>query len=551
MKDYSIFTGEKRTFGMVDYVLLGISVLVSMCIGLYFAVKDRKAKNAAGYLMGNRNLPMIPVAMSLMVTQLSAIGILGVPAEIYNYNTVYWWICGGYIIGMIASTFLFMPVFYRLKILSIYEYLEMRFSKSVRVMASLSFILSSLIYCGIVLYAPSIALTTVTGVNLWGLVLTIITVATLYTALGGMKAVIWTDTFQAVTIIAGLLAILIQGATVSGGFAEAWRKAEDRGRVLYYDFNPDPTTRHTVWCLVIGGGIYWTCMFGLHQAQIQRVTACKSLVVAKRSLIIAYLAFIAIVCLQCMIGIVMFAFYSDCYPVDFMNLVSKSDQILPLFVMDILGKIKGVPGLFISCLVSGSLSSLSSSMNAVPAIIYQDFIKPVYPNLSEKRSVILAKVIVLVYGVCCFAFAYLVSQLGSVLQVTYTLLIVTIAPMYGFFYVGMLFPWVNNKGAIVGCFVSFASISWVAIGSYINKVKSPTSSMSTAGCNWNLTEFNMTSTVAAVNTSDLYNLSYMWYGPFTIVIQITVSLLVSFCTGQYRVPGQPLNRVSDDAKCYL
>nr|KAG5697885.1 hypothetical protein BaRGS_017142 [Batillaria attramentaria] len=214
--------------------------------------------------------------------------------------------------------------------------------------------------------------------------------------MGGMKAVLWTDTFQAGVIFAGLLAVVIKGSLIQGGFVNAWEIANNRSRVLLDDF--DPKTRHSVWSMVIGGTVFWLYLYG---GAILRKAGSPS-----RALLVNLPGLILINIICFMIGIVMFAFYADCHPITY-GVISKTDQLVPLYAMDILGHLDGMVGIFVSCVVSGSLSfkpfvirltnsSLSSSLNAISAIIFRDYIQGMNlcQNISELRSTITSKLVV-------------------------------------------------------------------------------------------------------------------------------------------------------------
>ncbi|XP_046360175.2 sodium-dependent multivitamin transporter-like [Haliotis rufescens] len=506
--DYSIVTGYIKTFSVVDYVVFAVTLILSAAIGVYVAIRDRDNVSTGEFLFGGRKMHVIPVAMSLLVTFLSALTLLGTPAEVYNYNTMFWWLCLGYFVSVAGATLIFIPFFYKLGLTSIFEYLEMRFGRAMRLAGSLTFILQTMIYMSFVLYAPSLALNAVTGFDLWGSVAAVGLVSTMYTALGGMKAVLWTDTFQAGVMFLGLIAVLIRGSSVVGGFGNAWSIAHERSRVVFDDFDPDPSTRHSWWALVVGGGFLWMSLYGANQAQVQRAVSCPSVKKAQLAMLVNIPGLFFLISICCMVGVVMFAFYSDCHPIGFNNLISRTDQLVPLYVMDILADTPGVPGIFVSSLFSGSLSSLSSNLNAMAAVIPQDIVRPYFlPHLTDRKATIMSKVIVLLSGAVMIVLAFMVSQMGTVLQASYSVYAIFNGPIFGVFVLGMIFPWANNIGAIVGFFVSTLFMFWVGIGAFVTKattsVKSP---VLTRGCNWNVT--NTTTTAADLSTMPSSNVTH-------------------------------------------
>lgn len=390
---YSFQTSERNTFGVLDYIIFAALLCFSASIGLFYAIKDRRKNNTKDFLLAGGNMSAIPVGLSLLASFMSAITLLGTPAEMYQYTTMYWWIGLGYFFTILAATHIYIPIFYNLRVTSSYEYLELRFGKPTRTTASLIYVVQMVLYMAIVLYAPSLALNAVTGFTLWGSVISVGLVCIFYTTLGGMKAVLWTDTFQVGLMICGLLAVLIRGSMETGGFANAWQMAADSGRVWFTDFDPDPAVRHSFWTCVFGGAITWLAVYGGNQAQIQRAITCPTLRKAQWAYWFNFPGLCVILYLCCLIGIVIYAFYRECDPQS-LGLITAADQLLPLFVMDVLGHIPGLPGLFVSCLFSGALSTLSSGLNSIAAVILQDVIREYFfKDMNEFRATVTSKLL--------------------------------------------------------------------------------------------------------------------------------------------------------------
>lgn len=557
-EDYSINTGEKRTFGAVDYVLFVLMFCASAAIGFYHAYKDRNKKSVKDFHLGGRKMHPIPVALSLSATFLSALTILGTPAEIYTNGTMYFWILLGMLIATAGAAHVFVPVFYHLDTTSCFQYLEMRFGKVVRIIASIVFLLQTFVYMGFVLYAPSLAFEAVTGISLWGCMVGVAVVCTLYTTLGGMKTVLWTDTLQFGIMVIGLLATLIEGCRIIGGFERAWNIASDNGRIEFLEFSPDPRTRHSVWTVAIGGAFFWMYLYGVNQAQVQRACSLPTLRRAQIALWLNFPGLVLIMTLVCMIGIVMYAFYSKCHPVAF-KLVTRNDQLLPLFVMDILGRFNGLTGVFIACVFSGGLSTISSGLNAMSAVLLEDFIKPIglfcsKTNVFDNHGIAISKLLVLITGLIQFGFAVAISQLkGLIMQFSLSLYSITAGPIFGLFIAGMIFPWTNEVGSTIGFVLSLAFMCWLGVGTILEKPKGLQGPLgtSTEGCNWNVTTgpavttlATMTSAAASITTDtiaattteepilhDFYRMSYLWYTGLGMVLCTFIAVLVSLCTG--------------------
>ncbi|GAB0189771.1 sodium-coupled monocarboxylate transporter 2 [Grus japonensis] len=279
---------------------------------------------------------------------------------------------------------------HRSGITSTYEYLELRFNKIVRLAATLIYILQTILYTGIVVYAPSLALNQVTGFDLWGSVVATGIVCTFYCTLGGLKAVVWTDAFQMIVMVAGFVTVLIRGTTLNGGPTKVWEDAYEGSRLNIFDFDVDPLRRHTFWTIVIGGTFTWLGIYGVNQSTIQRCISCKSEKHSKLALYLNLLGLWTVLVCAVFCGLVMYSHYKSCDPwtADF---ISAPDQLMPYFVMDIFSSMPGVPGLFVACAFSGTLSTVAASINALATVTFEDLVKKGFPNISEKMSTWISK----------------------------------------------------------------------------------------------------------------------------------------------------------------
>ncbi|XP_051470881.1 sodium-dependent multivitamin transporter isoform X2 [Apus apus] len=402
-------------FTVIDYSIFALLLVLSSAIGLFYALSGDRQRTVQEFLLANRNMSFLPVALSLLATFQSAVAILGVPGEIYRYGTQYWFLGCSYLLGLLIPAHVFIPIFYRLRITSTYEYLELRFNKTVRVLGTVTFIFQMVIYMGVVLYAPALALNAVTGFDLWSAVLTMGLVCTLYTTVGGLKAVIWTDVFQTLVMLAGQLAVIVVGARRVGGMARVWHLAHQEGRVSGINLNPDPFERYTFWTLSVGGIFMMLSLYGVNQAQVQRYLSARSEWEAKLSCYAVFPCQQLVLCLSCLTGLVMFVYDRE-HPLAPTNRPSASDQLVLYFVMDVLQDLPGLPGLFVACLFSGSLSTISSAFNSLATVTMEDLVRPRCPGLSESRATLLSKLLAFGYGLLCLGMAYVSSMLGPVLQ---------------------------------------------------------------------------------------------------------------------------------------
>ncbi|GIY14011.1 putative sodium-dependent multivitamin transporter [Caerostris darwini] len=550
---------SKGAFTVVDYVIFILMLVFSASIGVYYHFAGGRQKTCKEYFLANKNMPIIPVAFSLMASFMSAITILGLAAENYMNGTQFVIINIAYIVGTPIAAFVFLPVFYQMQATSAFEYLEKRFNKKTRLLASSIFILQMVMYMSIVLYAPALTLSAVTGLSKWTSVLSIGIVCTFYCTIGGMKAVLWTDLFQSLMMFSAIFAVIIKGTLDVGGFSEVWRIADEGKRIQFFNFDPDPTVRHTVWTLAVGGIFTYVSIYAVNQAQVQRLLTVRSLKHAQISLFLNWPLTSLLSITASFTGIVVYANLAKCDPLlrSDETQIEKADQILPYFVMTSLTMFPGLPGVFVAGVFSASLSSVSSAINSLAAVTVEDFLHPIcFRHMSEKRVTIYTKLIAFSYGILCILLTFVVDKMGGVLQAALSLINVVGGPMLGLFSLGMFFRRTNVKGAIIGFLVSLSLCFWIAIGAVMISPKIVSEHRSTDGCATNsslnmskFSNFSLANQTIKENSTlqdpsfenddgyvfPLLKLSYMWYAGFGYISCVVIGYCTSLVCGKRNV----------------
>ncbi|OWF39948.1 sodium-coupled monocarboxylate transporter 1-like [Mizuhopecten yessoensis] len=573
------------TFTTFDYCLFVAVLLVSFFIGLYYMLKEKFAKQEStsdDILMGGRDMPVFPVAMSLVASYMSAITVLGVPTEMYVFGTEYYLVAFSGLLTYPITCFVFLPFFHNLGLSSAYQYLELRFNSWTRYLAALIFAIEMVLYMAVVLYAPALALNQVTGLSLSGSILSVGAVVTFYTSMGGLRAVLWTDTFQTFVVVGGLVGIIAIGCTKFGGIGEVWNIAQQGGRIQFFNFDPSPFTRCTFWGLIVGSFIGQLTIYGANQTMLQRYMSISNVKNAQIALFVSLPATILLITLVCLSGLVIYAEYHDCDPLLDGKLISR-DQLLPYYVMESLGGVPGIPGLFVACIFSAALSSISSCLNALSITLLEDLLKPfmkycgivMKPSAEAKTANILGAV----GGLVVIGFAFLSSLLGStVLQIMISVLGMAGGPLLGLFLMGMFFPCVNAKGAITGMIVCTVVIFWIVVGSFVYQVPMPTLPFETDGCDiadgvtYAMNKFVMNTPDISIPREQIghsqaahgtetdwsgpmvvYRLSFLWYPIVAIWIALVVGILVSWLTGwqSEKIDPKLVYPVSEKLCCFL
>ncbi|KAK2908000.1 hypothetical protein Q8A73_009073 [Channa argus] len=531
-------------FTLADYAVFAGMLFISMAIGLFQALKKKQSNTTADdFFTGGRSLPAVPVGLSLCASFMSAVQVLGVPGEVYRHGFKFLYMCLGQSINSLLTAYLFLPVFFRLGITSTNQYLKMRFGRGMQLLGSVQFLVATLLYTGIVIYAPALILNQATGLNMWVSLFSTGIICTLYTTLGGIKAVIWTDVFQIIIMLSGFLAIFIHGTVLVGGPSVVLELANNGSRINFHDFNVDPRKRYTFWTLSVGGSLVWLSMYGVNQAQVQRYISCKTEREAKWALFVNQIGLCLIVSSAGTCGIVMFAYYINCDPLK-SGRISAPDLYMPYFVLDIFKSQPGFPGLFLACAYSGTLSTASTSMNAMAAVTMEDLLQPHLADMPQRKKILLSKGLSFLYGIGCITVAALSSLLDwGVLQGSFTVMGVVSGPLLGVFILGMFVPATNRLGVFSGILAGYFVSLWLAVGSTLyppsEKIMGVLPSY-TGVCEHNIT-LNSSSNQDHHSTPlhpnyqgglyNFYSMSYLYFGAMATSSVVLVGVIVSYATG--------------------
>ncbi|XP_028025965.1 putative sodium-dependent multivitamin transporter [Bombyx mandarina] len=510
-------------FGICDYLIMVATMIASVAIGVYFRFSGGKQKTNEEYLLADRNMSILPVAVSLMASFMSAITLLGVSAENYYFGMQFVIINIAYFLATPIASRLYLPVFFGLQKTSTYEYLELRFGSQIRMLASLTYTLQMLLYNGIVLYAPAIVLESVTGLDRIISILVVGLACTFYSTLGGMKAVLFTDLLQSLLMFAAVLSVVVFSAVQVGGFGQIFVRAREGGRLDFSNFSVDPTQRHTWWSLIIGGMITYLSLYAVNHTQVQRLLTVSTLDRSQQCLWWNLPVMSALSIITCISGLGIYAVYKDCDPLTYHG-ITAIDQLMPYYVVQMMKSAPGLLGLFIAGIFSASLSTISAACNALAAVTLTDYVNRWF-LIPSSYIPWMTKLAACTYGFLFLGLAFLAEHLGGVLQAALTIFGAVGGPLFGVFTLGMFTTFANERGAFVALLTGMALTLWMSFGGpRPTPVKLP---LSIDGCG-----FNVTNPLPAVSTnfSDYfypYRISYMWTSPIGFVWVLAVGTAIS------------------------
>lgn len=281
-------------------------------IVLYGVWKTRKVDSVQSYLLGDRDLPWWTIGLSIMATQASAITFLSTPGQAYESGMGFAQFYFGLPVAMVILSIFFLPIYYRLKVYTAYEYLESRFDLKTRTLTAVLFLIQRGLAAGLTIYAPAIILSTILGWNLQLTILFIGAIVIFYTVLGGTKAVSVTQKQQMIVILVGMFIagiIILFQLPESITFNNALGIAGKMGKLEVVDFNFDLSKRYNFWSGMIGGVFLFLSYFGTDQSQVQRYLSGKSLTESRLGLLFNGIFKVPMQFLVLFVGILVFVFF--------------------------------------------------------------------------------------------------------------------------------------------------------------------------------------------------------------------------------------------------
>ncbi len=444
-------------WGIIIAYLLGM-IGLSVYLG-------RGQKDEEDYYVGGRQLPWWAVGISTMATQTSAISFISIPAFVALKD-------GGGLtwlqyelavpLAMIAVMVLLIPFFRELELVSVYEYLELRFSPSVRTLVSAVFLISRGLATGVGVYASGIVLAVCLGIPLWLTILIIGVVTIIYDTIGGITAVVYSDVIQMVILLGGIIVCIFYAADVVGGFG-ALLAALPSERLQAIDPSTGLGGGGDVpfWAFLIGGFFLYTSYYGTDQSQVQRELSAKTIAESKYALILNGLCRFPLTLLYVMLGIAAYAAFVASPELQASVPADRPDYLIPQFIL--LNLPPGLRALLFAALLSAAMSSLDSALNSLSAATMRDFIDARLP--TEKSRFLWSKLTTVAWGVLITGFAFVVGQISdTVIEGINKIGSAFYGPILAAFLVGVLSRRIQARGIMIGIVagVGFNLVQWVA-----------------------------------------------------------------------------------------
>ena len=430
---------------LLDYLVVMFYLAVIVCIGVYIS---RKQTSTEAYFAGGRSIPAWAVGFSLLATLISSVTFLAYPGEGFDGNWIL--LVQGLMVPVVLVLIIWfiVPMYRKIIGISAYEYFEKRFGYFARLYSSVAFIMAHFTKMGSVFYLLALALASMTGINTYHVILVLGAITILYTLIGGIEAVIWSDVIQGFILVAGGLicaGVLLlrpeQGPVTT--IQTAWENGKMSVGPYDWDF-----TRLTFWVMAINGIFYAIQKYGTDQTIVQRFLVAKSNSKAIKAALMGALLCVPVWALFIFIGTLLWSFYNNAgfeLPEGI-----AGDKVFPYFIMSQLPA--GVTGLILAALISAAMSSLDSDLNCLAAVGVEDYYRRFKTNATDKQCLNVGKIIVTICGFFAIGIACLYVHFGgkAILGTIFALYAIFSGGIAGLFALGFLTVRTNRKGLYIG-----------------------------------------------------------------------------------------------------
>ena len=440
-------------FGVINWSILVVYIVANLGLG---AVLSQKIHSSRDFFLGDRSIPWWAIGVSVVSTYVSALTFLGGPAWSYTEGLSVMAIHLNYPLVVVVVVTFFLPFFYNSGVASIYDYQERRFGSKSRLVLASVFLLSQGATAAAILYATSLVLEFLTGLPVTYCIMTVSVIALIYTALGGIAAVIWTDVIQAGILFVGALVIFY---SLASGFdaplADVLSRAKDAGQLQAIDTRVDFSRVTTVWSGVIAMTLFHITVYGANQMMVQRSLTAKSIGDAKKSMLTMGFAAFFIYFLFILMGVLLNIHYEG-------RPFENGNTIILQFAHEL--GLPGLMGLIAAAVMAASMSSLDSAFNSMSTVSVIDFYQRYFrPDATDAQLLGVSRMFTLVWAVIIVVPALMFAEAeGSVLETLSKVGSYFVGAKLSMFGLGFFSRHTTERGLLVGVVAGFVAVWYAA-----------------------------------------------------------------------------------------
>jgi solute:Na+ symporter, SSS family len=442
--------------GAIDLGILLVYLAGVVVLGLWIG---RGTKSVSEYVVGSRDLPWWLILFSIVATETSSVTFLSIPGFAWSRDLTWLQIAFGFLLGRFAVSALLLPQYFRGTFFTAYEVLHRRFGGATQRTASALFIATRSLADGLRLFLTAIVFQEMTGIALHWAVVAVGLTTIVYTYVGGLRAVLWTDFVQFIIYIGG--AVVAFGVILSrlpGGWGQLWAMGSAAGKLRVLDLSLDWSEPYGLWAGLVGGVFITLGSHGVDQLMVQRYLSAGNLKAARRALGMSGWIVLAQFALFLLIGVGLWCFYQLAPPaVPF----DRPDRVFARFILDELPV--GVVGLLLGALFAAAMSTLSSSLNSCATVAANDLYFPfVKAEVSPERQLRVVRILTAFFGAVQIAVGIAGQWLtASVVASVLGIAAFTTGIVLGVFFLGLFTTRVGQRAALAGFLFGLAAMTWI------------------------------------------------------------------------------------------
>ncbi len=452
-----IEVSNEKSFGWLNWTILALYLISMLGMGIYFM---RKENGADDFFKGGGRIPWWAAGISIYATMLSAITYMTIPAKAYTTNWTYYPMLWMILLVSLPVIRYYLPYFRKLNVTSAYEILEQRFNLFTRMLASTLFCIFMIVRMAIVLYLPSLALTAVTGIDVYLCIVLMGLVTIVYCTMGGVEAVIWGDVVQGLILVFGaLFAVVYLAMGTEGGISGCIDIALENDKLRLFDWN-NSWSQATWWVIILGGLANNLISYTSDQTVIQRYLTTPDEKSAGRGILVNGVMSVFVSVAFYMIGTGLYTFYKT-HPAELDITMGQSDAIFPFFMMSQMPA--GIAGALIAAIFAATMSTISSNINSVATAFSIDFWKRFSAGTTDSQLVVVARWASVVSGMVGLMLALLMAtwDIQSFLDFFNEALGLLTSGLGGLFFIAVFMKRVKGYAALVGFVAGEAVVFWM------------------------------------------------------------------------------------------
>ena len=450
---------------VLDWTIIVVYLGGVVWLGARYA---RRQSDTTEYFLGGRRMPLWAVTLSVIAAEISAATFLGAPAESLSEggNFAYILFPLGFIVGRLILALFFLGLYRKLELYTVYGFLEKRFGPPTKNAAAGVFLIARVLASGVRLFFPALAIRIIAGIDLSTSVVIVGGLGLLYTFLGGIRGVIWTEVIQAITFIAGGIGLIVLVIwQIDGGLSAAIAVCVEHNKFEFWQTGGSIwSNKYHPFTALTGAVVLALASHGTDQDMCQRMLTCKTSLASRLSVVYSGLIGVPVAVIFLSLGLALFAFVELNGPVAG---AAQSSEVLPHFVANHLSM--GVPGLMLAALAAATLSTHASSIAALASTTVVDFYRPyIRRDASERHYVWVSRAVSVFWGVALIGAALAAAWIhehekATIIDLALGAMTLVYGPLLGVFLVGIFTPFGRNASNLTGMAVGFVVVITIAL----------------------------------------------------------------------------------------